>query len=383
MSSPPLDAGDDIRSLSNAVFASLDPGCSVLRLHDPLTDELCDYQLIKVSRLSGPSQTARWSTYNRSNGLATTAQETLHRSASLRSPAVYAAQHSSGVFYPLARLPPISVRSRGDGTPSLFNDSCCSDASSSLLEPTPVRQLFPCPATPNLGNSSGDCSRATDFSGVATRVGLGFSSLLKDDGSPFDGLGSLPRRTSTPQGGHTTSPTDDRAVWTWAQHQPTTCDLGAFLDAVLETGNPIARPDDTIPSIPDEDASSHIPIKPPARTPTSGDSVCIPRRKPAPRSVGPSPSPRPSTSLSIRSHSTLPVRPEQDDVFLSRPIRVPGSLTRGFFRRASSTARSGGRRKSDQGMGKSSFAGDVGRSRRWSDWVSGGEEITKKPVWRP
>ncbi|KAI0640602.1 hypothetical protein C8Q79DRAFT_921366 [Trametes meyenii] len=335
--SPLVGTEDRVRSLSNAVFAILDPGCSILRLHDPLTDELCDYQLVKVPQLSETSQIACSSAYARPNAQTEITKETVRRSTSLQSTSPgHAAQHMGDDFYPLARLPPISIRSRGDGTPSLFNDSRHSDGSSSLLEPTPVRQLFPCPATPNLGNSPGEFSRGsrgTDFSGVATRVGLGFSSLFKDDGTPFDGLGSLPRRTSTPQSGYITSPTDDRAMW----------------------------------------------------TPSSFAKSCMPRRAPALRTVSPLPAPRPGTSLSVRYHSTLPVRPDQDDVFLSRPIRIPGSLTRGFFRRASSTTRGGERRKSDQSMGTgASVTSVVGRSRRWSDWVSGGEkEIGRKPVWRP
>ncbi|EIW62249.1 uncharacterized protein TRAVEDRAFT_45080 [Trametes versicolor FP-101664 SS1] len=351
--SPTQSTDGYTRSLSHAVFSRMDPGRPVLRLLDPATNELCDYRLVKIPRRTTTSPVPTRPTRDQP-GLGRCLGETLgsetpdlgyvnqssHSSGGSRDcaselwhgPPSFGARFNS----PLARLPPFSVRSRGDGTPSLFNDSRNSDGSSPSLGPTPIRKLFPGAARTRL-DTPAESPWVTG--GSTAFAGLGFSELRKDDGTPFDGLGSLPRHTSTPQ---------------YSYASPT--------------------------GVADQSSDSH-PINylhfvrsRTTTTPAAGGALSPPLA-PARHSGG-------GRAQSVAG--TRPVRPDQDDVFLSRPIRVPGSLARGLFRRSSSSCGTKGARRA-------SVAGtpSVARRSSWS-WMTdrietgstrGGGE--RKPVWKP
>ncbi|KAM5537734.1 hypothetical protein V8D89_008502 [Ganoderma adspersum] len=90
---------------------------------------------------------------------------------------------------PLRHPPPAPLRSRQEQYPAALEHSHPSDAdtSSSSAGCTPVKALFP-------DDSSFDTSNSTigfGSSRPSRLVGLGFTALVKDDGSPFDGLGAL------------------------------------------------------------------------------------------------------------------------------------------------------------------------------------------------
>lgn len=349
--SPTQSTDGYIRSLSHAVFSRMDPGRPVLRLLDPATNELCDYRLVKIPRRTTTSPVPTRPTRDQP-GLGRCLGETLG-SETPDLGYVIQSSHSSGGSLdcaselwrgppsfgtrfnsPLARLPPLSVRSRGDGTPSLFNDSRNSDRSSPSLGPTPIRQLFPGAARTRLDTST-ESPWATGSSAFA---GLGFSELRKDDGTPFDGLGSLPRHTSTPQYG-----------------------CASFTAA-------------------DESSDSHPMnhlhfVRSRTTTTPAASGALSPPLAPTRHSGGG----RPQSVA-----GTLPIRPDQDDVFLSRPIRVPGSLARGLFRRSSSSCGPKGARRASVASTPS-----AARCSSWS-WMTdhietgstrGGSE--RKPVWKP
>ncbi|OJT04644.1 hypothetical protein TRAPUB_4656 [Trametes pubescens] len=351
--SPTQSTDGYIRTLSHAVFSCMDPGRPVLKLLDPATNELCDFRLVKIPRRTTTSPAPARPIQDQSSGklggypteasgsvtpgLGFVAQSSHTTGGSLdcaselwHGPPSFGARFNS----PLARLPPLSVRSRGDGTPSLFNDSRNSGGSSPSLGPTPIRQLFPGVARARL-DTSVESPWAT---GSAAFAGLGFSELHKDDGTPFDGLGSLPRHTSTPQYGRA-SPTfaDDSA-----QSNPI-----HYLNLV--------RPRTTA-------------------TPAAG-GILSPPLAPARHSGG-------GRARSVAG--TLPVGPDDDDVFLSRPIRVPGSLARGLFQRSSSAC-------GTKGVRRASGASAPGATRRTSwGWLAGDAEADstrdggeRRPVWKP
>ncbi|KAI0771670.1 hypothetical protein BD413DRAFT_550354 [Trametes elegans] len=360
--STPSQPMERVRDLPYAVFCSLEPGRSTLRLLDPATNELCDYQLVRISRplLSPPYNPGGKNTSHSgdrpgSSSFGSGQPSDTWRDSSRRD------AHSSGTaqgpqgfregYYPLARLPPLSVRSRGDGTPSLLRDFCASDSSGSLSwqGPTPVRQLFPTTTTHNP-----DTPVASFRSGTTACLGLGFSGLFKDNGTPFDGLGSLPRRTSTPNPGWV-SPTDERR----RQDSERTAEF------------------QPIPFVRDEDFAF------PSHTRTRPGTPVIAQV----RFASPPLAPARRTFLGGRTDSALPVRPEHDDVFLSRP-RVPGSLTRGLFRRASSVGRGrGDARMRDEGASKrASVMGRLGEGRQSSlDGMVAERERDgeRRPVWKP
>ncbi|KAI0333398.1 hypothetical protein GY45DRAFT_302020 [Cubamyces sp. BRFM 1775] len=379
MSTPGLTPSDEqLRVLSAAVFSSLAPGRFTLRLLDPHTDELCEYQLVKVSRplrttplLSGSdsgtvndnSGERRLSRRNSFDHRSELLNKLLLTGSSGRS-SISSPRLSGDRFYPLARLPgPFSVRARGDGTPSLFNDSHPSEASALSLQPTPVRQLFPdagvrMPSTPALSSRPGPNGSQDSFAGC---IGLGFS-MLKEDGTPFDGLGSLPRRTSTPNRGWSSPPDDARLLWTRAPELP------AF-------GHEDSAAADNMPHAPD---------------PASRQPQAYPGKFKTPSAV----EGRVANAATRPQTAMLPARPAED-VFLSRPIRVPGSLTHGLVRRAS-TASSLGRvkgsdryRKSGEeaigGMGRGSVASRQSTRRMTADWAAAlaGDVGERKPVWKP
>ncbi|KAI0352469.1 hypothetical protein OH77DRAFT_1428496 [Trametes cingulata] len=363
------ESDEAVLSLSQAVFRQLESGYTVLRLVDPATHELCDYQLVKLPRQ--PSETTCFSSgraRSYARGSVTNFRHTSpvdsgdrQQTAPLSQP--WGPLHESGLreassatgFYPLARLPPLSVRSRGDGTPSLFNDSRPSEASIRSFGPTPLRRLFSGLMNRHL-DAPGDSSGESASSGTSKHLGLGFSGLCNDDGTPFDGLGSLPRCTSTPQRGYIS---------------PTAQGVGA-----QET---LQEPRDAL-HLPFFASDSRPILHAKFRTPATADV----------RSASPPGAPvrRPA---STRPETSPPVRPEQDDVFLSRPIRVPGSLTQGLMRRASSTraAKRGGR-YGDEGARRASVpvAPTGALCRRGSLSPATSDCVKKrdgceKPTWRP
>lgn len=354
----PIQSTDGyIRSLSHAVFSRMDPGRPVLRLLDPATNELCEYRLVKIPRRTTTSPVpARPSPRDQPGGnpgiyygeasananpdlgfvaqpsqLSPSAGGSLSCASELwHGPPSFGARFSS----PLARLPPLSVRSRGDGTPSLYNDSRNSDGSSPSLGPTPIRQLFS-GAARNYLDTPAESPWAT---GSPAFAGLGFSELRKDDGTPFDGLGGLPRHTSTPQYGSASPTIADQS----SDSHPI-----EYLDFVRSrtTTTPAA-------------ANTLSPPPAPARHPGGG----------RPQSVS----------------GSRPVRPDYDDVFLSRPIRVPGSLARGLFRRSSSACGTKDARRASVVSAPS-----AARRTSWG-WLAGDVEADstrdggeRKPVWKP
>ncbi|KAI0655317.1 hypothetical protein C8Q70DRAFT_438314 [Cubamyces menziesii] len=385
MSPPGSPSDEQVRALSAAVFGSLAPGRPTLRLLDPYTDELCEYQLVKVSRplrttpvlsdsgsgsVSKDSGERRLSRRDSLDQRSELLNKLLLTGSSGRS-SVSGPQLSGGRFYPLARLPgPFSVRARGDGTPSLFNDSYPSEASAFSLQPTPVRQLFPdagvrVPSTPALSsNAAPNISQV----GSASGIGLGFS-MLKDDGTPFDGLGSLPRRTSTPNRAWASPQEDARLLWTRAPDLP-----------VLKgstSASSIAPPLLT--------SASHGPAKPKKHTTARPGMLETPSAAEGEASniVG-----RPQSAM-------LPAKHVEEDVFLSRPIRVPGSLTHGSIRLASAASSSGRVKSSDRyrnsreeavgGMRRGSVASRQSTRRMTAEWAAAlaGDADEKRPVWKP
>ncbi|KAI0637497.1 hypothetical protein C8Q77DRAFT_1214598 [Trametes polyzona] len=329
-------------SLSSADFPDLEPaGRHVLRLLDPSTNQLCDYRLVKVPRCTPNSIVGRDDSAGTDSSLFSgSRQEANAPSASdlWSGPPSFRARVS-----PLARLPPLSVRSRGDGTPSLFEDTHTTDASSPSFGSTPVRQLFR-----NSLNTPADLSWGPTSSAC---VGLGFSDLYKHDGTPFDGLGSLPRHTSTPYNRSGDS----------SPISPATTDSPRVLL------HPLAYPR----NFPGSRASS---------TPSAARVAeqCPPPQAPTARRI---------TSERLQSASgPLPVKPEQDDIFFSRPVRVPGSLTRGLFRRGSSA---GGTRRRGSVASPSEMASVRKTSLGWAVEEKGSERekdgngADQRPVWRP
>ncbi|PIL36397.1 hypothetical protein GSI_00085 [Ganoderma sinense ZZ0214-1] len=89
---------------------------------------------------------------------------------------------------PFAFLPPASLGLGKNSTPPLeHSHPSDADTSSSSADCTPAKALFP-------DDSSFDTSNSTigfGSSRPSRLVGLGFTALVKDDGSPFDGLGAL------------------------------------------------------------------------------------------------------------------------------------------------------------------------------------------------
>ena len=90
---------------------------------------------------------------------------------------------------PFAVLPPAAFALGKNSTPPPLEHSHPSDAdtSSSSTDCTPAKAVFP-------EDSSFDTSNTTigfGSSRPSRLVGLGFTALVKDDGSPFDGLGAL------------------------------------------------------------------------------------------------------------------------------------------------------------------------------------------------
>ncbi|KAI1792614.1 hypothetical protein LXA43DRAFT_1131765 [Ganoderma leucocontextum] len=91
--------------------------------------------------------------------------------------------------HPFAILPSAPLALGKNSTPPPLEHSHPSDAdtSSSSADCTPAKALFP-------QDSSFDTSNSTigfGSSRPSRLVGLGFTALVKDDGSPFDGLGAL------------------------------------------------------------------------------------------------------------------------------------------------------------------------------------------------
>lgn len=342
--SPAHSTENYTENLSQAIFSRMDPGRPVLRLLDPATNELCEYRLVKIPRRSPTSPACPRLTRRRSGEVLASTTPDLGYDSGAHHPTRSALDGRAAELWhgppsfgarlnsPLARLPPLSVRSRGDGTPSLFNDTRASDAStpSESFGPTPVRQLFPGAARLRL-DTPADSPWAD--SGASLCAGLGFSRLRKDDGTPFDGLGSLPRRASTP---HT---------------KRTFCRIDSETDHQLPFAfSNFAGPRATSTPVPTEPRS---PPRAPARHPAA-----LP----------------------------LPSQPDQDDVFLERPIRVPGSLSRGLFRRRSSSS---GAQKMTSGR-RASVAGALAAGPRGSwDWIDDAADgaadrrAERRPVWRP
>ncbi|KAI0368399.1 hypothetical protein BV20DRAFT_461126 [Pilatotrama ljubarskyi] len=373
---PKHGCGSDgyIFRLSQAGFSRLEPGRAVLRLVDPTTHESCDYQLVKIPRRPSTSpdidaacfSSGRAGAYARSplrsgvSGLVADSVDGRQQIGSQVKPcrSVNPSRHPGSTtenYYPLARLPPLAVRSRGDGTPSLFNDSGVSEASTPSFTPTSPRQLFSRSMTRHI-NMRLEQSGVSCTSGSSVHMGLGFSGLLNSDGTPFNGLGSLPRRTSTPQRG-CISPTS-QAI----NHRRLNQELQAM---------------------------AHLPAPHSDRRPTSvNDNFTTPATAKVASASPPRAPARRRTS--VQPEATPPTRPEQDDVFLSRPIRVPGSLTQGLLRRALSAGgtKPGENRDRDilRVSGKGSPAGTLGR-RVYSSWVKRESlkkrEVIDRPSWRP
>ncbi|KAH9887664.1 hypothetical protein C8Q73DRAFT_839399 [Cubamyces lactineus] len=386
MSPPGSPSDEHVRTLSAAVFGSLAPGRTTLRLLDPYTDELCEYQLVKVSHPSRATSTPLLSGSGSGSVHSNRGERRLcrrdsldHRSELLNKLLLTGSSGRSSVsgphlsgdrFYTLARLPgPFSVRARGDGTPSLFNDSTTSEASAFSLQPTPVRQLFPSagvrvPSTPALSSSAGP---AASHNGSAGCIGLGFS-ILKDDGTPFNGLGSLPRRTSTPNRMSASPSEDARLLWS----------RGPELPALGES----ASANSVAPSVLDG-----VPYG--RSGPKRKAKACYSKSK--------MPSGAEGQTLNVvgRPQSAMfPAKYAEEDVFLSRPIRVPGSLTHGLGRRASAASTLGrvktsARHQSGEetmlGNRRDSVASRQSAKRMTADWAAAlvGDAGERKPVWKP
>ncbi|CDO69457.1 hypothetical protein BN946_scf184817.g17 [Trametes cinnabarina] len=402
MAAPTSD--EYLRILSIAVFASLAPGSSTLSLFDPDTNQLCEFRLQKIS---GPLDTpsldssygstatscaSRSGTRSSSGSPFSNASLRKPRSASLDSrlrsdllnrllltgSSVYRAPHlDKRTTYPIARLPPLSVRVRGDGTPpSFWDDSLSSETTALSLAPTPVKRLF---RNPNVGNpntptsSSGGSSAA----GSSQPVGLGFSDLFGQNGTPFDGLGSLPRQTSTPHR-VCTSPADGPLLWTSAEGpSPSSEGSRGSLNASTSPGEffreaarraLFSRKVDAV-ATPD---ASFIEMRSPPGAPAHRGTVWRPQS------------------------ASLPARPAaEEDVFFSKPIRVPGSLApQGAISRGSCRASRGYKAKDQLSRDGSDGSGVVGawsvpsspRGSMTAEWVALekgriGEE--RRPAWKP
>ncbi|KAI9068899.1 hypothetical protein FKP32DRAFT_1560770 [Trametes sanguinea] len=374
MATPSTD--EYLRILSIAIFASLTPGTSTLSLYDPNTGELCEYRVQKVSRpLDTPSldtssdsigisgSSTQGTSYSPLAGASQRKPRSLSLDAKLRSDllnkllltgsSVHRASYlEKGSIYPASRLSSLSVRVRGDGTPpSLWNDSQSSDATALSLAPTPVRKLFHGAATRN-AHTPASSSAGSSSSGSTRVVGLGFSDLFQEDGTLFDGLGSLPRQTSTPHRSYI-SPGAPRLMWTAERDQDSDGSRGSVSSST---------------SAGDFFREAAQGMRSPPGAPAHRGTAW------RPQSV------------------TLPARPEEDDVFFSQPVRVPGSLTQGIVRRASSKGR-GSRvndrkwRGEEEATRPSSAAGSTrGSLQMTAEWVALEKERCageRRPAWKP
>ncbi|KAI8984823.1 hypothetical protein BD414DRAFT_489335 [Trametes punicea] len=377
---PTTPSEEYVAALSDAVFSSLGHGGNTLRLLDPDTNKFCEYRLVKISRpVDTPMPHASTPERRLSRELSNPSPDTLCErrdstslDSRLRSDLLDrllltgASGHvikdvphlDRDRFYPLARLPSLSVRARGDGTPSLFNDSRASEASTLSPAPTPVRQLFPEAAVHRPGTPA-ETSVASNGSGSAGLIGLGFSAILKDDGTPFDGLGTLPCRTSTPHRARA-SPAEARLLWTRAESPKFNREAGEVAT-------------DPSPFNPLDAAIVCRKLDSTTTPAVSSTRTRSPPRAPAHR-----------TAMGRPQSAMLPFRPDQDDVFLSRPIRVPGSLTQDRVRQASSARRRRGVELDDLGPRPASTASSTRGARRMTaEWVELESGAKKKPSWKP
>ncbi|KAH9853265.1 hypothetical protein C2E23DRAFT_822458 [Lenzites betulinus] len=284
---------EQIRRLSQDIFAAMDAERPVLRLLDPATNELCDYRLMKISPRPPRAVSSR-------SSRPSIGASNIHPSLP-QSPMVYGDTPNiwNGPPSFQARITP-----QRDNTPSLLDDSCSTNDSLRSSGPTPARRLIPRASrlTPGLDTPTGQ-SWAPNTSGFRANVGLGFPDLLKGDGTPFDGLGSLSRRTSAAQY------RDMSPVIRVPQGAfPSTIDRGCLYLPQIQHHHPADR--------------SGVVSASSAGVGEVHSSLATP--EPA------------RHMISAEESQSIPLRPEDDDIFLSLPIRVPGSLTRGLFRRPSS-----------------------------------------------
>ena len=238
MSSQVQLSEDAVRKLSQIIFACVLPGKSTLKLFDPTTGKLEDYQLSKLSADSGSGQSETEADFNnvleslkvavledqfRLN-LPHTPKSTLSRpppysqasDTMVMSPVPHPSADSDNSlqlgqhkplfldFYgqeapraPLLRQVPLF--SSGFDTPTFTDESFqlnladIGSSGSSFFAPTaPLLQYTSAHSSPIFIPSWGS------FKDPLRPSGLGLSGLLNDDGTSFDGLGALPADPPSP-----------------------------------------------------------------------------------------------------------------------------------------------------------------------------------------